>query len=57
MQCLMHYEDVWGSGCIDPRFLDLGISQPNASAVLAPWKEPSGTQGEPVRTTWRRENS
>jgi hypothetical protein len=24
-QALRH-EDVWGSGCIDPRFLDLGTS-------------------------------
>jgi hypothetical protein len=22
----VRHEDVWGSGCIDPRFLDLGIS-------------------------------
>jgi hypothetical protein len=21
-----HYEDVWGNGCTDPRFLDLGTS-------------------------------
>jgi hypothetical protein len=29
--CLTNYalchEDVWGSGCIDPRFLDLGTSR------------------------------
>jgi hypothetical protein len=22
----LHHEDVWGSGCIDPRFLDLGTN-------------------------------
>jgi hypothetical protein len=22
----LRHEDVWGSGCIDPRFLDLGTS-------------------------------
>jgi hypothetical protein len=22
----LHHEGVWGSGCIDPRFLDLGHS-------------------------------
>jgi hypothetical protein len=24
--CALRHEDVWGSGCIDPRFLDLGTS-------------------------------
>jgi hypothetical protein len=59
---------VWGSGCIDPCFLDLGTSwvcgQLHASAALTPGKEllvPIGQEvgwtPEPVWTTWRRENS
>jgi hypothetical protein len=59
---------VWGSGCIDPRILDLGTSyrcgQLHAPAALSPGKEPSvpigqtaGWVPEPVWKTWRREKS
>jgi hypothetical protein len=38
------YEDVWASGCTDPRFLDLGINwrcvQLLATAALTPGKSP-----------------
>jgi hypothetical protein len=30
----LHHEDVWGSGCIDPHFLDLGTSRRSVTVVL-----------------------
>jgi hypothetical protein len=62
------YEDVWGSGCIDPHFLDLGTSCSKWSASrhcrFTPGKElpvlitqEVGRTPELVWTTWRRENS
>jgi hypothetical protein len=37
---ILGHEDVWGSGCIDPHFLDLGTSwsrQLHAPAALLPY--------------------
>jgi hypothetical protein len=34
---------AYGSGCIDPHFLDLGTSQLHAPGALPPGKEPLGT--------------
>jgi hypothetical protein len=42
--CLtLRHEDLWGSGCIDPRFLDLGLvgsGELHTLAALSPGKEP-----------------
>jgi hypothetical protein len=41
----LRHEGVWGNGCIDPRFLDLGTGwwcgQLHALVALPPGKEPS----------------
>jgi hypothetical protein len=35
----LRHEDVWGSGCIDPRFLDLGTSWRFSGQLHAPGEE------------------
>jgi hypothetical protein len=57
---------VWGSGCIDPHFLDLGTSwrwavsftlrplYPRERAPDTPWMEEVGWTSEPVWTTWKK---
>jgi hypothetical protein len=32
----LHHEDVWGSGCIDPYFLDLGTSSASRPGRFTP---------------------
>jgi hypothetical protein len=65
----LHHEDIKGSGCTDPHFLDLGISwrvsvQLHAAAALPPGKRPPLSIGfevgwalELVWMMWGRENS
>jgi hypothetical protein len=63
----LHHEGVWGSGCIDPHFLDLDTSwrwvcftprqlYPRRKSPPYPLDE-AGWAPELVWTTWRRENS
>jgi hypothetical protein len=63
------HEGVWGSGCIDPRFLELGISwrwvvsftprplYPRGKNPRVPIRYEAGWAPEPVWTIWRSENS
>jgi hypothetical protein len=64
----LHHEGVWGSGCIDPHFLDLGTSWKWVISfipwLLYPGKESTvpfvqvvGWTPLLVWTTWRSENS
>jgi hypothetical protein len=64
----LRHEDVWRSGCIDPRFLHHGTSWRLVSFTPRPLYtrgkespvpigEEAGWAPEPVWTTWGRENS
>jgi hypothetical protein len=47
------HEDVWGSGCKDPRILVFSASWWQAPAPVTPWKQ--SRYPEPIWTTWRGE--
>jgi hypothetical protein len=59
---LLPHEDVWGSGCVDPRISALavvGSDQLHAPTTLppgmSPWYPQDRTLGGPHNRSWRRE--